>query len=77
MLFRVSEEPGIERFGPRPSEYANERAVWAIDAEQLRNYLVPRECPRVNARCAHQCGIDVPARNDTQHAPLNIVRKPV
>jgi hypothetical protein len=46
MLFHVSEEPGIERFEPRPSEYAGEPAVWAIDAERLRNYLVPRECPR-------------------------------
>ena len=47
MLFHISEEPGIERFVPRPSEYAGEPAVWAIDAEHLRNYLVPRECPRV------------------------------
>lgn len=47
MLFHVSEEPGIERFEPRASEYAVEPAVWAIDAERLRNYLVPRECPRV------------------------------
>ena len=47
ILFHVSEEPGIERFEPRPSEYAGEPAVWAIDAERLRNYLVPRECPRV------------------------------
>lgn len=47
MLFHVSEEPGIERFEPRPSEYAEEPVVWAIDAERLRNYLVPRDCPRV------------------------------
>jgi hypothetical protein len=26
---------------------AAEAAVWAIDAARLRNYLVPRECPRV------------------------------
>jgi hypothetical protein len=47
MLFHVSEEPGVERFEPRASEYVAEPAVWAIDAEHLRNYLVPRECPRV------------------------------
>ena len=47
MLFHVSEEPGIERFDPRPSEYTVEPVVWAIDADRLRNYLVPRECPRV------------------------------
>ena len=47
MLFHVSEEPGIERFDPRLSEYTVEPVVWAIDAERLRNYLVPRECPRV------------------------------
>ncbi len=47
MLFYVSEEPGIERFEPRASEYAVELAVWAIDVERLRNYVVPRECPRV------------------------------
>jgi hypothetical protein len=47
MLFHVSEEPGIERFEPRPSEYTDEPVVWAIDADRLRNYLFPRECPRV------------------------------
>ena len=47
MLFHVSEEAGIERFGPRPSQYAAEPVVWAIDADHLRNYLLPRECPRV------------------------------
>src|SRR5262245_44879547 len=47
MLFHVSEEPGIERFEPRPSESAGEPVVWAIDGERLRNYLVPRDCPRV------------------------------
>jgi hypothetical protein len=47
MLFHVSEEPSIERFEPRASEYAREPVVWAIDADRLRNYLVPRECPRV------------------------------
>src|SRR5204863_7863520 len=47
MLFHISEEPGIGRFEPRPSQYANEPVVWAIKAERLCNYLVPRECPRV------------------------------
>jgi hypothetical protein len=47
MLFHVSEESRIERFEPRASEYAGEPVVWAIDADRLRNYLMPRECPRV------------------------------
>jgi hypothetical protein len=47
MLFHISEEPDIERFDPRPSEYTVEPVVWAIDGDRLRNYLVPRECPRV------------------------------
>src|SRR5687767_3587659 len=47
MFFHVSEETGIERFEPRPSESAGEPVVWAIDAERLRNYLLPRDCPRV------------------------------
>src|SRR2546430_17625063 len=47
MLFHVSEKHGIERFEPRPSEASADLVVWAIDADRLRNYLVPRECPRV------------------------------
>lgn len=47
MLFHVSEQPGIERFEPRWSEIVGQEVVWAIDAEHLRNYLLPRECPRV------------------------------
>lgn len=47
MLFHISEEPGIERFEPRASEGGGEHVVWAIDAARLRNYLLPRECPRV------------------------------
>ena len=47
MLFHVSEESGIERFEPRPSPYTDEPVVWAIDTDRLRNYLLPRECPRV------------------------------
>jgi hypothetical protein len=50
MFFHVSENSGIERFEPRDvegSDGASERLVWAIDADRLRNYLVPRDCPRV------------------------------
>ena len=47
MLFHVSEEANIREFEPRPSEYTVEPVVWAIDADRLRNYLLPRECPRV------------------------------
>jgi hypothetical protein len=47
MLFHVSEERGIEQFVPRASEGGAGQVVWAIDAGRLRNYLVPRECPRV------------------------------
>lgn len=47
MLFHVSEEAGIERCEPRASEGAGDALVWAIDADRLRNYLLPRQCPRV------------------------------
>ena len=47
MLFHISEKGDIEEFEPRPSEYAVEPVVWAIDADRLRNYLLPRHCPRV------------------------------
>lgn len=47
MLFHLSEETNIERFEPRASEYADGLVVWAIDADRLRNYLLPRDCPRV------------------------------
>ena len=47
MLFHISAEPGIEVFEPRPSQYTSEPVVWAITAERLHNYLVPRDCPRV------------------------------
>ena len=47
MLFHVSEQAGIEVFEPRWSETAGQAVVWAIDADHLRNYLVPRECARV------------------------------
>jgi hypothetical protein len=47
ILFHVSEEGDIEQFVPRESEGSSEPVVWAIDADRLRSYLVPRECPRV------------------------------
>jgi hypothetical protein len=47
MLFHVSEEAGIERFEPRPSPSADGLVVWAVDQDRLRNYLLPRQCPRV------------------------------
>ena len=48
-LFHVSEEPGIERFQPRahPTHPHLDPGVWAVDEEHLRNYLLPRDCPRV------------------------------
>ena len=47
MLFHVSEQSDIARFDPRPSEYAAEPVVWAIEERRLCNYLLPRDCPRV------------------------------
>jgi hypothetical protein len=47
MLFHLSEESGIERFDPRPSEYTSDCVVWAISADRMCNYLLPRDCPRV------------------------------
>jgi hypothetical protein len=47
MLFHISEQPSIERFEPRPSEYTKESVVWAIHESRLCNYLLPRDCPRV------------------------------
>lgn len=47
MLFHVSEDPGITRFEPRPSAFTPDPVVWAIDDDHLRNYLAPRDCPRV------------------------------
>ena len=47
MLFHVREESGIEQFEPRAQAEGTDAVVWAIDGRRLRNYLVPRECPRV------------------------------
>ena len=47
MLFHVSEKSGITEFMPRQSKYTQAPVVWAVDDEKVRNYLVPRDCPRV------------------------------
>jgi hypothetical protein len=47
MLFHLSEEGDIRRFEPRASAYAAEPVVWAVDEARVRNYLLPRDCPRV------------------------------
>ncbi len=49
-LYHVSEESGIARFEPRPSQATSglaEDVVWAVDEEHLQNFLLPRDCPRV------------------------------
>lgn len=56
-LYHFSEEPGIERFEPRPVAVPAERApgkewlngplVWAIDEWHSPMYLFPRDCPRI------------------------------
>jgi hypothetical protein len=46
-VFHVSDDPDIEVFEPRTIGATGESLVWAIDDEHLRNYLVPRDCPRV------------------------------
>jgi uncharacterized protein DUF6886 len=53
MLFHVSEDGGIQRFEPRVS-VRGESLVWAIDAGHLRNYLLPRDCPRVTYGAGRQ-----------------------
>jgi hypothetical protein len=47
MLYHVSEEPGIERFEPRVMANSEQAVVWAVEEGKLRNYLLPRDCPRV------------------------------
>ena len=46
-LFHISEDAAIKVFEPRPSKYVKHPVVWAIDSARLRNYLMPRDCPRV------------------------------
>jgi hypothetical protein len=47
VLFHVSEAGDIRHFEPRASQRIDAPAIWAIDEARLRNYLLPRECPRV------------------------------
>ena len=47
MLYHVSEQRDIRRFDPRQNPAVAEAVVWAIDQDHLRNYLLPRDCPRV------------------------------
>lgn len=56
-LFHFSDDPGIERFEPRPVRVASPRPagkdwlngplVWAIDEAHEFMYLFPRDCPRI------------------------------
>ena len=56
-LFHFSDDPGIERFEPRPvlvpserpagQEWLNGPLVWAITEERQAAYLFPRDCPRI------------------------------
>lgn len=45
-LYHVSDSAGITHFEPRVIG-DGPPLVWAIDADHLCNYLLPRECPRV------------------------------
>ena len=46
-VFHLSEEAEISQFVPRPAIGLEHPVVWAIGAERLHNYLLPRDCPRV------------------------------
>ena len=47
MLFHISHHPGIGKFEPRTPRDGGTPVVWAVDGARLRNYLLPRDCPRV------------------------------
>jgi hypothetical protein len=47
MLYHVSEQSDIQRFDPRPANNVADPVVWAVNESRLRNYLLPRDCPRV------------------------------
>lgn len=59
-LFHFSDDPGIERFVPRPvrvpagrapgMEWLNGPLVWAIEEDWQPLYLFPRDCPRILLR---------------------------
>ncbi|HEV2527667.1 MAG TPA: hypothetical protein VGT61_04330 [Thermomicrobiales bacterium] len=48
-LHHISDRSGIERFVPRvaPTDPGQREVVWAVDADHLGHFLVPRDCPRV------------------------------
>ncbi|MEM6260827.1 MAG: DUF6886 family protein [Planctomycetota bacterium] len=46
MLYHVSEEPSIACFEPRETS-TGQPVVWGVHPDRLRNYLLPRDCPRV------------------------------
>lgn len=46
-LFHISETPCIMEFIPKPSLRKKKNLVWSISDDKLRNYLLPRDCPRV------------------------------
>ena len=46
-ISHISESPAIDRFEPRVPDAGGVPVVWGIDDEHLRNYLLPRDCPRV------------------------------
>lgn len=56
-LFHFSDDPGIERFVPRPvlvpsarepgNEWLNGPLVWAVSEQRQATYLFPRDCPRI------------------------------
>jgi len=76
MLFHISGEGGIERFDPRPSEYTSDPVVWAIDADRLRNYILPRDCPRVTFYAGPQTTADDRERFlRTSHAVVAIEQR--
>jgi hypothetical protein len=62
MLFHISEAGDIRHFEPRVSEGTESPAVWAIDEARLRNYLLPRECPRVTFYAGRQTTAEDVAR---------------
>ncbi len=51
VVFHISDQPGIERFEPRPAPHPSSgqtgTMVWAVGQRLLHNYLLPRDCPRV------------------------------
>ena len=59
-LYHFSDDPGIERFVPRPvaapsergpgQEWLNGPLVWAIEEDWQALYLFPRDCPRILLR---------------------------